>query len=309
MPMLLRMSRLSAGAAISVVAACAIAGKAVAQVPASLFIGPDRVGSAVTYRLTTSNGNAQSPPNLQTLALRWKLGQKILVTLTSTGEAQAMPLVATRAADGTLTVDNVSPGEPDVQRVVAAIGILNRIGDFAATEPVGAKIWKTTLAMQPDALAPPDAQSTPAPQPLKISVAATRSDDASGTTLAASGSIDRTMARPASGSSPRGGGGGGMGGGMGGGGMGGGGMGGGMGRRGGGGDSFGSSSSQKTNKMTTKITVDAHFGVDGELASGTIVETNQIAGVQNQQDQQDGQSRQNPQTQPLTRTWQIDRTQ
>jgi hypothetical protein len=258
-----------------------------------LLIGPDRVGSAVTYRLTTSNGNAQSPPNLQTLALRWKLGQKVLVTLTSGGDTQAMPLVATRAADGTLTVDNVSPGQPDVQRVVAAIGILNRIGDFAATEPVGAKIWKTTLAMQPDAPAPPDPQSTPAPQPLKIQVAATRSDDTTGTTLAASGSIDRTMARPPSGSPRRGGG---MGGG-------------GMGRRGGGGDSFGSRSSQKSAKMTTKITVDAHYGVDGELTSGTIVETNQVAGEQSAQDQQNGQSGPTPQTQPLTRTWQIDRTQ
>ena len=96
-----RTSRLAAGAAISVVAACAIAAKASAQVPASLLIGPDRVGSAVTYRLTTSGGRSESAPNVQTLALHWKLGQKVVVTLTNAGDAQATPFVATRAADGT----------------------------------------------------------------------------------------------------------------------------------------------------------------------------------------------------------------
>jgi hypothetical protein len=81
--------------------------------------------------------------------------------------------------------------------------------------------------------------------------------------------------------------------------MGGGGMGGGMGGRGGmggggTGGSLGSSSGRKNTKVTTKITVDAHFGVDGELTSGTIVETNQGPGDQSQ---------------PSTRSWQIDRTQ
>jgi hypothetical protein len=299
MPMPFRSSRLFAGAAISFVAACAIAGNAVAQVPASLLIGPDRLGSTVTYRITTSSGRAQSAPTLQTLALQWRLGQKVLVTLTSAGDAQATPFVATRAADGALTLDNAGAVEPDLQPVAAAVGILDRLDDLAATALTGAKTWKTTLVVQPDAPpSAPDAQSTPPPQqPLKIPVAATRSDDATGTTLAASGSIDRTLTRPAGASGPRGGGGGGMGGGRG---MGGGGMGGGgMGRRGGGGggDSFGSPSGHST-KVTTKITVE-HFGVDGELTSGTIVETNQMAGQQSQP---------NPQSQPLTRTWQIDRT-
>ena len=34
------------------------------------------------------------------LALRWKLGQKVVVTLTSTGEAQAMPCLAQHVARG-----------------------------------------------------------------------------------------------------------------------------------------------------------------------------------------------------------------
>jgi hypothetical protein len=68
---------------------------------------------------------------------------------------------------------------------------------------------------------------------------------------------------------------------------------------GGAGDSGGSSSGSKNTKVTTKVTVDAHFGVDGELVSGTIVETNQLAGEQSQP---------NPQS-PSTRSWQIDRTQ
>jgi hypothetical protein len=293
MSMPFRTSRLSAGAAISVFAACAIAAKASAQVPASLLIGPDRLGSAVTYRLTTSGGRAESKPNVQTLALRWKLGAKVVVTLTNAGDAQALPFVATRAADGTLTVDNVSAGEPDGQRVATAVGVLNRLDDLVATAPAGVKMWKTTLVVQPPApgvAAAPDAQSAQAPQPLKIPVAATRSDDATGTTLAASGSIDRTMTSPSAGNSPRGG--------RSGGGMGGGGMGGGMGGRGGmggggTGGSLGSSSGRKNTKVTTKITVDARFGVDGELTSGTIVETNQGLGDQSQ---------------PSTRSWQIDRT-
>jgi uncharacterized membrane protein YgcG len=301
MPMLFRTLRLSAGAAISAVAACAIAGKAAAQVPASLLIGPDRVGSAVTYRLTTSGDRAQSGPNVQMLALRWKLGQKIVLTLTSAGDT---PVVATRAADGTLTVDNASAGEADVQRVAAAVDVLNRLDAIVASAPAGMKVWKATLTMQPAtpaAATAPDAHGTQAPQPLKIALAATRSDDATGATLAASGSIDRTIARPADGASPRGGGGsdgmgggGRRGGGMGGGGMSGGGMG------GGGGNPFGSSSGPKNTKVTTKITVDAHFGADGELISGTIVESNQVAGEQTQP---------NPQSQPSTRSWQIDRTQ
>jgi hypothetical protein len=315
MRMLSRTSRLSAGAAISLAAACVIAAKASAQVPAPLLIGPDRVGSAVTYRVTTSGGRAGSGPNVQTLALRWKLGQKVVVTLTSAEGAQAMPYVATRAADGTLTLDNVIAEDPEGQRIAMAVGVLNRLDGFVASAPAGAKTWKTALVVQPPApraTPAPDAQSMQAPQPLNIAIAATRSDDATGTTLAGSGSIDRTVTRPARGGSPRGGGGeggggGGMGGrgGMGGGGMGG--MGGGMGRRGGmgGGGSFDPSSGPKSIKLTTKITVDAHFGRDGGLTSGTIVETNQTAGDQSQQNQQD---QQNGQSQPSTRSWEIART-
>ncbi len=247
MPMLFRTSRLSAGAAISVAAACAIAARASAQVPAPLVIGPDRVGSAVTYRLTTSDGRAGSAPNVQTLALRWKLGQKVVVTLTTADDARAMPYVATRATDGRLTLDNVNADDPEGQRNATAVGVLNRLVGFVAAAPAGAKKWKMTLGVQapaPRANRVPDAQSTQAPQPLKILVAAARSDDATGTTLAASGSIDRTVTRPAAGGSPRGGGGG----------MGGGRMG-------------GSSSGPRSIKVTTKITIDAHVGRDGGLTS------------------------------------------
>jgi len=77
------------------------------------------------------------------------------------------------------------------------------------------------------------------------------------------------------------------------------------------GGSAGANSGPKSIKVTTKITVDAHFGRDGELTSGIIVETNQAAGdwsEQNQQDQQNGQSQPNPQSQPSTRSWEIERT-
>jgi hypothetical protein len=303
MPILLRSPLLSAGAAIIVVASCAIATKASAQVSAPLLIGPYRLGSAVTYRLTTSNAGTGSTPNVQTLALRWKLGQKIVVTLAD--DAQAIPFVATRAADGTLTLDNVNADDPEQQRIALAVGVLNRLDGFVATAPAGVKTWKTMLVVQPPAprtVPAPDAQSAQAPQPLNIPVAATRSDDAIGTTIAASGSIDRTLTRPGGGGSPRSGGG--MGGGMG--------RRGGMGGMGGGrtGGAFGSDS-PKSIKVTTKITLDAHFGRDGELMSGTIVETSQTAGDQRQPDEQDdqnGQSQPNPQNQPSTRSWKIERT-
>lgn len=313
MRMLLRTSRLSTAAAIFVAAACAVAPNASAQVPAPLLIGPGRVGATVTYRLTTSGGPTGSVPNVQTLALRWKLGQKVVVMLTSTDDAQATPYVATRAADGTLTLDNATPGDPGEQRIATAVGVLNRLDGFVAAAPAGVKSWKTTLVVQqpapranPAAVAP-DPQRTP--QPVTIPVAATRSDDTTGTTLAASGSIDRTITRPVGGGSPRGGGGG-MGGGGGTGGEGG--IGGGMGRRGGmrggmggmGGGMGGFGSGPKSTKVTTQITVDAHFSRDGQLTSGTIVETNQAAGDQGQQDQQD---QPNPQSQPLTRSWKIER--
>lgn len=311
-----RSSRLSAVAVISVAMASAIGANASAQVPAPLLIGPGRVGSAVTYRLTTSGDRAGNTPSIQTLALRWKLGAKVVVTLASAGDAQAPLFVATRAADGTLTLDNATGAEPEGRRVAAAVGFLSRLDGFVAAAPAGAKTWKTTLVLQqptPGAPPAPDAQSTPVPQMLKIPIAATRSDDATGTTLTASGSIDRAMTRPgpAAGDSPRRSGGGGMGGGGGGMGGGGGGMGGG-GRRGGMGgsgmgDSFGSGSSRKSAKVTTKIVVAAHFGIDGELTSGSIVETNQPSGDPSPQDHQNGQSEPNPQSQPVTRSWQIER--
>ena len=244
MPTLLRLP-IFASVALSVVLGGAVALPASALDPAPLFIGPNRLGAAVTYRLTTSAGPAGSAPNVQTLALRWKLGQKLVVTLTSADDAQATPLVATRAADGTLTLDNVSD-DSGGQRIATTIGVLNRLDGFVAAAPAGAKTWKTLLVVQP--LAPPAApaldtpvsKSTQAPQPLNIPLTGTRSDDVAGTTLAASGSIERTVTRPAATSSPRGGGGGGMGrrGGAGGGGMGGGRMGG----------SLGSSSGPKSSR-------------------------------------------------------------
>jgi hypothetical protein len=336
MPMLFRTSRLSVGAAISLAAACGVAASASTQVPAPvpLLIGPDRVGSAVTYRLTTSGGRAGNAPNVQMLALRWKLGQKIVVTLTSPDDVQATAYVATRAADGTLVLDNVSADDPEGQRVAIAVGVLNRLDGFVAAAPAGAKTWKTSLVVQPpgaratpgpDAANAPAPQSTRGPQPLNIPVAATRSDDETGTTLAATGSADRTVTRPA-GSGSRGGGGGmggggmgrrggmggmgGMGGGMGGMGGGMGGMGGGMGGMGGG-RMGGSSSGPKSIKVTTKITVNAHFGRDGALTTGTIAETTQSAGDQSQQNQPDqpsDQSQQNPQSEPMMRSWEIERT-
>ena len=301
MPLPVRLLRQAAGAAISLAAACAIGAPASAQVPAPLFIGPDRVGTGVTYRLTTSGGPAGSAPNIQTLVLRWKLGQKVVVTLTSADDAQPTPFVATRAADGTLTLDNVGANDPETQRIVVFLGVLNRLDGFVAAAPAGAKTWKTTLTVQP---------STPAAQLLNIPVDATRSDDASGTTLAASGSIARAVSIPASGEAPRGGGRmggnggggrGGMGGGIGGG------MGGGMGgdRAGG---SFSPSSGPRSTKVMTKIAVDTHFGRNGELTSATIVETNQSARDQSRQNQEDQPSEANPQSQPSTRSWQIDRT-
>jgi len=297
MPMLFRIAT-SAGAALSVVAACSVAVKAAAQAPAQLIIGPEHLGSAVTYRVTTSDGSTGNAPSVQTVALHWKLGQKIVVTLGSVSSAQAMPLVATRGADGTLTLDNVSSEDVEGQRIVTAIGALNRLDDFVSAAPAGAKTWTPTLVVQPPAPRAmpasdaPVARSTQAPQPLNVPVTATRNDDATGTTLAASGSIDRALTRPSGGGSPRGGGGGGTGGGMGrrgGGGMGGGGMGGG--RMGG---SLGSSSGPKSIKVTTKVTIDAHFDRNGELTSGSIVETNQSA---------------DSQSEPSTRSWLIERTQ
>jgi hypothetical protein len=292
----------SAVATISIAAACATAVKVFAQVPAPLLIGPTQVGAAVTYRLTTSDGGPGSKPDVQMLALRWKLAQKVLVTLTSADDAQATPFVATRAADGTLTLDNVSTNDPEDRRVAVAVGVLNRLDRFVSAAPADAMTWKTTLVVQPPApraVPLPGAQSTPTPPPpLNIAAGATRSNDATGMTLAASGSIDHTVSLSPSDGSSRGGGrmgGGGMGGGgMGrGGGMGGGGMGGGRTS-----DSFGSNSGPKSLKMTTRVAVDAHFGTDGALTSGAIVETNQAAAADENQ----------PSAQSSTRSWQIQRT-
>jgi uncharacterized membrane protein YgcG len=299
MPILLRTTRHRVAAAISAGAACALAGQASAQVTGPLFTGPDRLGSAVTYRLTTSIDRAGTAPNVAALALYWKLGQKVVVTLSNAEGAQATPYIATRASDGTLRLDNVSADDPEGQGVVGALGVLNRIDGFVSAAPAGAKTWKTTLVVQPPALPTANTPIPQAPPPLSIPVAGARSDDATGTTLAASGSIDRTVTHPAGGGSQRGGGGGGgtgRRGGMGGGGMGGGG-GGGMGR-GRSGDSSDASSGLENSKVTTKISADAHFGRDGQLTSGTIVETIQA----------DARSQSSPQDQPSTRFWKIERT-
>ncbi|MGD1067781.1 MAG: hypothetical protein ABR975_13280 [Vulcanimicrobiaceae bacterium] len=295
MPNLFRTRRLSVSAAGFVALLCAIAAKTSAQVPAPLLIGPDRVGSAVTYRLTTVG---VSGPSVQTLALRWKLGRKVVVTLTSDDAGPSTPYVATRAADGSLTVDNLSTDDPAGQRIAALIGALNRLNAFVATAPGGATSWKTTLVVQPSA--PPvqpvaSPQSTSAPQALNIPVVAERSDDASGATVDATGSVDRTVKLPAQASPRSGGGGGGGGRGMGGGGgrMGGG--GGGMGS--GGGGLLGANSRPPSIKVTTTVLIDAHFGPDGQLRTGSIIEKSQAAGDQT--------SAENP---PSTRSWVVDRT-
>jgi len=96
-------------------------------------VGPDRVGSAVTYRLTLS-GSPAGNAAVQTPALHWKLGQKVTVTLTGADEAQAMLLVATRAPDSALTLDNVSAGDIEGQtnrdgaRLVRSPRQLRRLG-------------------------------------------------------------------------------------------------------------------------------------------------------------------------------------
>ena len=104
MTMHFRTARFCACAAIWVGAACAIAATASAQVPAPLIVGPDRLGSTVTYQFKLSGG------------------QKVTVTLTPAGQAQAMPLVATRAADSTLMLDNVNADDIEQQRIAAALG-------------------------------------------------------------------------------------------------------------------------------------------------------------------------------------------
>ena len=117
-----RTARFCACAAIWVGAACAIAATASAQVPAPLIVGPDRLGSTVTYQFKLSGGPAGNVADVRTLALHWKLGQKVTVTLTPAGQAQAMPLVATRAADSTLMLDNVNADDIEQQRIAAALG-------------------------------------------------------------------------------------------------------------------------------------------------------------------------------------------
>ena len=312
MPILTRRLRFVAAAAAIAVAACAVTATVSAQVP-PLLIGPNRVGSAVTYHLTTVAG-ASSAQNVQTVALSWKVGQKVTVMLTSADDPQPTPYVATRAADGTLALDNLSPDDTEGQRVAAALGVLNRLDGFMASAPAGAKTWNTTLVVQPQARPNPPqgapvVQSTPEAQPLTIPLAATRSDDASGTMLAASGSANHTVTHSADAGSPRGGrgmgGSGGLGGGIGGGGMGRRGGMGGMGSLGAMGAGFGSGPKSVT--VTTTITVDAHFGRDGTLLSGRIVETNQSADDESPQNQDGYQNGQGGASQPLTRSWQIER--
>jgi hypothetical protein len=271
------------GAAVFAAVICALAMKASAQVPAPLVVGPDRVGSTVAYRLTTEITGA-GPASVQTLVLHWKVGQKVVVTLTSDGPAT--PYVATRAANGSLALDNLSEDDPAGQHIATLIGVLNRLGGFVATAPAGAPTWKTTLVVQPPSA--PDAQSTSVPKALSILVVAKRVSDATGTALAASGSLDRTVMLPPSNGSSRG-------------------------RRGGGGgtdDLFDASSAAKRINVTTTITVDAHFDADGILTTGSIVETT-VAGDPSKKAQHEPQSDLDqlpPESQPSTRSWKIDRT-
>lgn len=297
MPMHVRIP-LFASAAIALLAAAAVA--ATQALP--LLIGPSELGAAVTYRVTTSLGSTGTT-NVQTLILRWKLGQKIVVTpATASGPSLPVPFVATRAADGTLTLDNLTADDTAAQQIAATIGVLNRLDGVAVAAPAGATTWKATLLVQPPAVSAvpasgPVVQSTPAPQPLSVPLSASRHDDATGTTLAASGSIERTLTRPSSIGSPRGGGAGSDGG-----------AGGGMGRHagrggGGGGGMGGGRSGASTGsggagakpvKVTTNVTIDARFGADGSLRSGTIVETSRSG---------DGEST------PMIRSWLIERAQ
>lgn len=291
-------------AALFAVAACTAVAQADDQV-ARLVLGPPRLGTAVTYRLTIVRGDPPAAPtDVQTLALRWKLGDKIVATTTVSGEAQSTPYVATRAPDGSFTLDNGNPDDPQGQRLAAAFALMNRLTSFVAGAPAGAGTWNTTLTLQPpnptaDAAAAPNAKK---PQPIVLAVSAMRSSVSDGTTLTASGSSTRTVTHAAS-AGAGGGRGAGRGGGMGrrGGGFpgGGGGYPGGGGGYPGGGDAGGAGGGMqipaapaKTN-VTTKITVSAHFGLDGTLTSGKIAETISSA---------------DDPTTTTTRAWEVDRT-
>jgi hypothetical protein len=285
-------SRLVAGAVLSAVAASSAVAPASAQSVAALVLGPPRLGSAVTYRLTVVSGDpATTPPDVQTLALRWKLADKVLATVTNPAKGQSTPYVATRAADGTFALDNANPEDTEGQRLASAIGLMNRITGFVAGAPSGAGTWNTTLVVQPPNDNAPAGLNSKKPQALTVPLSAERSSVSDGTTLTASGSAARDVTRPAAEGSGRGvrpamggrrregllGGGYPSGGDMGGPGV-------GIGMGG---------APPKTSTVTTKIAVSAHFGVDGVLSSGTIVET--ISGSDDQ-------------TAASTRSWEVDRT-
>jgi hypothetical protein len=289
-----------AGAALSATVACALVSRAAAQSDAPFVVGPARLGGAATYRLTlVSDGSDTSRPDAQTLALRWKLGDKIVATIVEPAGEQGTPYVTTRAADGSFSLDNPNPNDLEGQRVTSDLAVLNRLTRFAAGASAGAAQWNTTLLVQPPAANAPSAQNAEKPHALTIPVTASRINESDGTTLTASGSVTRTVTRPAAGGAGRGGRGG-MGGRRGGGGFGGGGGfpggGGGGGFPGGGspsGDTSGTSTAPTKFNVTTKVTVSAHFGRDGGLTSGTIVETTSRT---------DDQS-------AVTRSWKLERTQ
>jgi hypothetical protein len=200
MLMLPRARRVLAGAALSAVAACTIVAHASAQSVAPLVLGPARLGSAVTYRLSIVNGEAATTgSDAQTVALCWKLGDKVVATVAGPGQQQGTPYVANRAADGTFALDNVSADDPQGERLASAFAMMNRLTSFVDGAPNGARQWNATLFVQPFSTNTPAPQNTTKPQALTVAVSATRSSASDGTTLTASGSVARKVTRAATG--------------------------------------------------------------------------------------------------------------
>jgi hypothetical protein len=184
-----RARRLFGGTVLSALATCTFVTHASAQTVAPLVLGPASLGSAVTYRLSTVNaGTTTSASNAQTIALRWKLSDKVVATDTGPGGRQGTPFVATRAADGTFALDNVSADDPQSKRLASAFAVMNGLTSFVAGAPNGARAWSATLVLQPA---------------LTVPVSVTRSSASDGTTLTASGSVARNITLPATADSGR----------------------------------------------------------------------------------------------------------
>ena len=166
--------------------ACAAPTHVLAEAPQGSPIGPARVGTSASYRVTwttTVDGNKVASVS-SVVTLRWRAGEKILASMLDSDQPASVYVVS-RANDGMLTLDNAANVDATGARLGQVLTMFDALTAIVAEQPADATAWTKTVAI------PVQAATSPANPPATTSDLAfsvTRATSAVGPRVSASGS-------------------------------------------------------------------------------------------------------------------------